>query len=56
MYLKIETSVIVRMFVEDEEIETTPTHPFWVIGKGWVATGDMEVGDKVYLYSGDGEK
>jgi len=24
------------MFVEDEEIETTPTHPFWVIGKGWV--------------------
>jgi len=41
------------MFVEDEEIETTPTHPFWVIGKGWVAAGDMEVGDKVYLYSGD---
>ena len=48
-----ETSVIVRVFVEDEEIETTPTHPFWVIGKGWVAAGDMEVGDKVYLYSCD---
>jgi len=44
------------MFVEDEEIETTPTHPFWVIGKGWVAAGDMEVGDKVYLYSGEGRE
>ncbi len=51
-----ETSVIVRVFVEDEEIETTPTHPFWVIGKGWVAAGDMEVGDKVYLYSGEGRE
>ena len=46
-----ETSVIVRIYVEDEEIETTPTHPFWVIGKGWVAAGDIEAGDKVYLYS-----
>jgi len=46
----------VRVFVEDEEIETTPTHPFWVIGKGWVASGDMEVGDKVYLYSGEGRE
>ena len=51
-----ETSVIVRVFVEDEEIETTPTHPFWVIGKGWVAAGDIEAGDKVYLYSGEGKE
>ena len=27
-----------------------------VIGKGWVAAGDMEVGDKVYLYSGEGRE
>jgi len=46
----------VRVFVEDEEIETTPTHPFWVIGKGWVAAGDIEAGDKVYLYSGEGKE
>ncbi|HPT89939.1 MAG TPA: polymorphic toxin-type HINT domain-containing protein [Acetivibrio sp.] len=51
-----ETSVIVRVCVEDEEIETTPTHPFWVIGKGWVAAGDIEAGDKVYLYSGEGRE
>ena len=51
-----ETSVIVRIYVEDEEIETTPTHPFWVIGKGWVAAGDIEAGDKVYLYSGEGRE
>jgi intein/homing endonuclease len=48
--------VIVRVCVEDEEIETTPTHPFWVIGKGWVAAGDIEAGDKVYLYSGEGRE
>ncbi|NLW27593.1 polymorphic toxin-type HINT domain-containing protein, partial [Acetivibrio saccincola] len=35
---------------------TTPTHPFWVIGKGWVAAGDIEAGDKVYLYSGEGKE
>ena len=51
-----ETSVIVRIYVGDEEIETTPTHPFWVIGKGWVAAGDIEAGDKVYLYSGEGRE
>ncbi|PQQ66834.1 polymorphic toxin-type HINT domain-containing protein [Acetivibrio saccincola] len=51
-----ETSVLVRIYVEDEEIETTPTHPFWVIGKGWVAAGDIEAGDKVYLYSGEGRE
>ncbi|PQQ68298.1 hypothetical protein B9R14_08450 [Acetivibrio saccincola] len=51
-----ETSVLVRIYVEDEEIETTPTHPFWVIGKGWVAAGDIEAGDKVYLYSGEGKE
>ena len=51
-----ETSVLVRIYVGDEEIETTPTHPFWVIGKGWVAAGDIEAGDKVYLYSGEGKE
>src|SRR5690606_25031967 len=49
-------SVIVRIYVGDEEIETTPTHTFWVIGKGWVAAGDIEAGDKVYLYSGEGKE
>ncbi len=51
-----ETSVLVRIYVGDEEIETTPTHPFWVIEKGWVAAGDIEAGDKVYLYSGEGRE
>ena len=41
------------MFVEGEEIKTTPSHPFWVAGKGWVAAGDLMVGDKVQLYSGN---
>jgi intein/homing endonuclease len=34
------------------EIKTTPTHPFWVVGEGWVAAGKLNVGDKVLLSSG----
>jgi RHS repeat-associated protein len=48
-----ETKVIEHVFVEGEEIKTTPLHPFWVAGKGWVAAGDLMVGDKVQLYSGN---
>ena len=42
------------MFVEDEEIDNTNPS---ILGnrKGWAA-GDMEVGDKVYLYSGEGRE
>lgn len=34
------------------EIDTTTNHPFYVIDKGWVAAGDLSIGDEVYLIDG----
>lgn len=39
--------VIVHLIIDGEEITTTPEHPFYVEGKGWVTAGDLQVGDKV---------
>gem|GEM_PF-289106 len=33
-------------------IDTTTNHPFYVLGKGWVAAGDLTVGDEVYTMDG----
>ena len=33
-------------------IDTTSNHPFYVIGKGWVTAGELEVGDEVYRLDG----
>ncbi len=34
------------------DIDTTTNHPFYVIDKGWVAAGDLIIGDEVYLIDG----
>ncbi|MGN0604163.1 MAG: polymorphic toxin-type HINT domain-containing protein [Oscillospiraceae bacterium] len=34
-------------------MDTTTNHPFYVDGKGWVAAGDLEVGDVFYTADGD---
>ena len=39
-------------YVYDEEIVTTDEHPFWVIGKGWVAARDLLSEDILYLQDG----
>ena len=40
-------------FVDDNgNIDTTTNHPFYVIGKGWVAAGDLAVGDEVFNLDG----
>ncbi len=36
-----------------ETIDTTTNHPFYVEEKGWVAAGDLEVGDVLYTADGD---
>lgn len=46
---------LIHVQVGDEEIKATPTHPFWVIGLGWVNAGDLQVGDKILLSSGQTE-
>lgn len=38
--------------VAAEDIDTTTNHPFYVIGSGWVAAGDLNEGDEVYLIDG----
>ncbi len=48
-----ETSEITHIKIGDEEINATPTHPFWVNDKGWVKAGDLKKGDKVVLFSGE---
>jgi hypothetical protein len=47
-----ETAGIVRVYVGDETVECSQEHPFWVVGKGWVAAKDLLEADQV-LTSGD---
>ena len=34
-------------------VDATTSHPFYVVGKGWVAAGDLAVGDSIQAISGD---
>ncbi|CAM1378610.1 hypothetical protein FF3_00596 [Fretibacterium fastidiosum] len=58
--LKAVKEVLVRENDELLHIETsrgaidaTTNHPFYVVGKGWVAAGDLVVGDAIQALSGD---
>ncbi|WP_139489601.1 polymorphic toxin-type HINT domain-containing protein [Brevibacillus dissolubilis] len=42
-----------NIFVGDEVITTTDEHPFWIVGKGWVETKNLVVGD--VLTTSDGK-
>ena len=44
MHIDTERSVI---------IDATTSHPFYVVGKGWTAAGDLVIGDAFYALSGD---
>jgi len=46
-----ESDVLIHIFVNGEEIETTPVHPFWVENE-WVAAKDLEAGDILTLADG----
>ena len=46
-----ETDVLIHIFVNGEEIQTTPVHPFWVVDQ-WVAAKDLETGDVLTLADG----
>ena len=49
-----ETDEILHVSASDgETIDTTTNHPFYVDGKGWVAAGDLEVGDTLVTVDGD---
>ena len=47
-----ETNELVHVFVNNEEIITTPNHPFYVPQKGWVSAIKLRVGDILVLRNG----
>ena len=48
-----ETDELVHVYVNGEEIITTPEHPFYVPTKGWVSSIDLRAGDILVLQSGE---
>ncbi len=47
-----ETTKLLHLYTSTGIIDTTSNHPFYVIGKGWVAAGDIEIGDEIYTLDG----
>ena len=47
-----EKDVLVHIDVAGEHIQTTPGHPFYVAGKGWVKAGELKAGNELILYDG----
>ena len=47
-----ETKELIHLTTDKGKIDTTSNHPFYVVGKGWVAAGDLEVGDQIYALDG----
>ncbi|MCY9704195.1 polymorphic toxin-type HINT domain-containing protein, partial [Paenibacillus alvei] len=45
---------IYKVYIDDEVIEATAEHPFWLDGKGWTEVKDLEIGD--LLVTSDGSK
>lgn len=50
---KKEKNTLVELMLNNEIIETTPEHPFYVEGIGWVKAEDLLVGVKVKTYDGE---
>ena len=48
-----ETEELVRVFVNGEEIVTTPSHPFYSPVKGWTDAVKLRAGDILVLVNGE---
>ena len=42
-----EDSKLIHLVINDEEIITTETHPFYVNNRGFVNAGELKVGDEL---------
>ena len=51
VYVHEETEIL-HLHTTDGDINTTSTHPFYVLKRGWVAAGDLKAGDEVCLIDG----
>ena len=49
-----ETGQLVHLWVGGELISTTPNHPFWVRGRGFVSAGELQAGEKLVNAAGEG--
>jgi hypothetical protein len=38
---------LTELIINGEWIETTPEHPFYVEGKGWIDAEDLQIGDQI---------
>lgn len=47
-----ETKELLHLTTSEGELTTTSNHPFYIEGKGWVAAGDLELGDEFYSLDG----
>ena len=47
-----EVKEVLHLYTSAGDIDTTTNHPFYVIGKGWVAAGDLVAGDEIYALDG----
>lgn len=48
-----ESSELVQLTINGEEITTTPTHPFYVPQKGWTFAIELRAGDILVLVNGE---
>ena len=44
--------VLVTLMVNGESIVTTPEHPFYITGQGWIPAGALQVGEKILRANG----
>jgi RHS repeat-associated protein len=48
-----DVSRVIALTIDGETIETTPEHPFWVVGAGWTEAGRLQIGDGVRTLGGE---
>ena len=47
------TSTLLKIEFSDCVVDTTPTHPFWTINRGWVPAAYLRLGDKLVSFEGN---
>jgi RHS repeat-associated protein len=50
--LEQTTETLVDLQIGDERITTTPEHPFWLEGQGWIPAGELSVGAYIRAQGG----
>ena len=52
VYVHDDETEILHLHTTAGDVDTTTNHPFYVLSRGWVAAGDLNEGDEVYLIDG----